>query len=259
MGHDVGTVLRSTTGVAQAMGNRIEKGQVKAPGIDTSGPGFQLHGVDESGHVAVKKKLTRGRLTTFIGNLPPCVIGMEACSGAHYRHRVFTGMSHTRPPDSAAVRQGVRKIELERRSRCRGDPPCLDATRQPSDSMPLDALPKRTHLPRGIKYARAKIGSPIRSDTHSGLGLEIAPGMTPRAGSILPVSIPQVPGPRPGFPERRRAATGPGGAGTRSRRGSAGFGWDRTESGSGKIRSCRGPARAGFSGTRPVPAKTRSR
>ena len=53
---------------------------------------------NESGHVAVKKKIDKGGKTAFIGNLPPCVIGMEPCGRAHHRHRIFTGMGHTVHP-----------------------------------------------------------------------------------------------------------------------------------------------------------------
>jgi transposase len=77
------------------MTNSIKKGQVKVLGIDIAKQSFQLHGVDEGGHVVLKKKLTRVKLTATIANLPPCVIGMEACGGAHHWYRVFTEMGHT--------------------------------------------------------------------------------------------------------------------------------------------------------------------
>ncbi len=64
-------------------------------GIDLAKHSFQLHGVDEDGHVVLKKKLSRRKLTAFIVNLPPCLIGLEACGGAHHWIRVFTAMGHT--------------------------------------------------------------------------------------------------------------------------------------------------------------------
>ncbi|MBT8419656.1 MAG: IS110 family transposase, partial [Gammaproteobacteria bacterium] len=77
------------------MTNITKKGPIKVLGIDIAKQSFQLHGVDEGGHIVFKKKLTRGKLVTFVANLPPCVIGMEACGGAHHWYRVFTEMDHT--------------------------------------------------------------------------------------------------------------------------------------------------------------------
>ena len=77
------------------MANRIKKEQVKVLGIDIAKQSFQLHGVDQGGHVVLKQKLSRTKLTSFIANLPPCVIGMEACGGANHWFRVFTQMGHT--------------------------------------------------------------------------------------------------------------------------------------------------------------------
>jgi len=77
------------------MDNNNVKGMIKVLGIDLAKQSFQLHGVDEDGHVVLKKKLSRKKLTAFIANLPPCLIGLEACGGAHHWVRVFTRLGHT--------------------------------------------------------------------------------------------------------------------------------------------------------------------
>ena len=77
------------------MNNSIKKGRVRVVGIDIAKQSFQLHGVEKSGQIALRKKLSRVKLTPFIANLPPCIIGMEACGGAHHWYRVFTEMGHT--------------------------------------------------------------------------------------------------------------------------------------------------------------------
>ena len=77
------------------MSKHTKKGQVRVLGIDIAKQSFELHGHDESGHVVLKKKLSRNKLPEFVANLPPCVIGMEACGGANYWYRVFTEMGHT--------------------------------------------------------------------------------------------------------------------------------------------------------------------
>ena len=63
-------------------------------GIDLAKNVFQLHGVDIQGQNIVQKKITRSRLPEFIANLPPCLIGLEACGGAHYWARKFSQMGH---------------------------------------------------------------------------------------------------------------------------------------------------------------------
>lgn len=68
--------------------------ELKVLGIDLAKQSFQLHGVDEQGQVVLRKKLSRHHLTAFIANLPPCLIGIEACGGAHYWVREFTKLGH---------------------------------------------------------------------------------------------------------------------------------------------------------------------
>ena len=57
---------------------------VTALGIDLAKTVFQLHGTDEHGKTVLKKRLCRHQLLAFMHNLPPCLVGMEACGGAHY-------------------------------------------------------------------------------------------------------------------------------------------------------------------------------
>lgn len=64
-------------------------------GIDLAKNVFQVHGVDERGKVVLKKQLRRDQMATFFVNLPPCLIGMEACSSAHHWARKLQGMGHT--------------------------------------------------------------------------------------------------------------------------------------------------------------------
>ena len=54
-------------------------------GIDLAKNVFALHGVEQSGKaVFIKPKVVRSQLLEMVANLPPCLIGMEACSGSHY-------------------------------------------------------------------------------------------------------------------------------------------------------------------------------
>jgi len=65
-------------------------------GIDLAKNVFAVHGVDEYGKaVLVKPKVSREQLSALIVQLPPCLIGMEACSGAHHWARLFRTYGHT--------------------------------------------------------------------------------------------------------------------------------------------------------------------
>jgi transposase len=65
-------------------------------GIDLAKNVFAVHGVDETGKPAlVRPSVPRGKLLEIIAKLPPCLIGMEACSGAHHWAREFEKFGHT--------------------------------------------------------------------------------------------------------------------------------------------------------------------
>jgi transposase len=55
---------------------------------------FQLHGVDASGKVVLRRQLRRGQLENFFAELPPCLVGMEACGSAHHWARVIGRYGH---------------------------------------------------------------------------------------------------------------------------------------------------------------------
>jgi transposase len=94
LSHDVIFQTNIKTEARQTMTNSNAKGPVTVLGIDLAKQSFQLHGVDENGQVVLKKKLSRKQLTAFIARLPICLIGLEACGGAHHWVRVFTKMGH---------------------------------------------------------------------------------------------------------------------------------------------------------------------
>jgi transposase len=63
-------------------------------GIDLAKSVFQVHGVDNSGKVLVRRQLRRGQLLAFFEKLPRCLIGMEACAGSHDWGRRLQEMGH---------------------------------------------------------------------------------------------------------------------------------------------------------------------
>lgn len=58
--------------------------KITTVGIDLAKNVFQVHGVNEHGKTMLKKQLKREQMMLFFTNLPPCLIGMEACGSAHY-------------------------------------------------------------------------------------------------------------------------------------------------------------------------------
>jgi transposase len=65
-------------------------------GIDLAKNVFAVHGVDEAGKpVLVRPAVPRARLMELLTSLPPCIIGMEACSGAHHWARLLQAHGHT--------------------------------------------------------------------------------------------------------------------------------------------------------------------
>jgi transposase len=68
--------------------------QISVLGIDLAKLVFHVVGMDDTGHVVLRKRLARGELLPCIAQLPPLRIGMEACGSAHYWARRFREHGH---------------------------------------------------------------------------------------------------------------------------------------------------------------------
>jgi len=53
---------------------------------------FSLHGITQSGAVALRKTVRRDQLADTVVRIAPCLIGMEACPGAHEWRDGFRSM-----------------------------------------------------------------------------------------------------------------------------------------------------------------------
>jgi len=69
--------------------------QITTVGIDLAKNVFSLHGVDAAGKTVLRRTVRRDRLEQTVASLSPCLIGMEACSGAHEWGRRFQQHGHT--------------------------------------------------------------------------------------------------------------------------------------------------------------------
>ena len=68
-------------------------------GIDLAKNVFTVHGGYATGKpVLVPPRVSRGKLLELISTLPPCLIGMEACSGAYHWAREVRTMRRMPPP-----------------------------------------------------------------------------------------------------------------------------------------------------------------
>jgi transposase len=84
--------------------------EVTAVGLDLAKTVFQVHGADGTGHAVVRKKLRRAQVLEFFNRLPPCVVAMEACGGAHCRAREIGRLGHdVRPIPPAYVKPFVKR------------------------------------------------------------------------------------------------------------------------------------------------------
>jgi transposase len=72
----------------------MPKTPIAVLGIDLGKNSCSLAGLDASGAVVFRRKLTREGVIAFTAALPRCVVAMEACCGAHFLGRTFEGQGH---------------------------------------------------------------------------------------------------------------------------------------------------------------------
>jgi transposase len=63
-------------------------------GIDIGKNSFHVVGLDEQGAIVLRQKWSRGQVEARFSNMPPCLIGMEACVGAHHLSRGLQKLGH---------------------------------------------------------------------------------------------------------------------------------------------------------------------
>lgn len=72
----------------------MTKTPIAVLGIDLGKNSCSLAGLDASGAVILRRKMTRERVVAFAAELPACVVAMEACCGAHFLGRAFVDQGH---------------------------------------------------------------------------------------------------------------------------------------------------------------------
>jgi transposase len=103
--------------------------QVTTIGLDIAKSVFQVHGVDERGRAVLRKRLARAKVLEFFAKLPPCVIGLEACGGAHHWARELQALGHDArliPPQYVKAYVKTNKHDMADAEAC------AEAVRRPS-------------------------------------------------------------------------------------------------------------------------------
>jgi transposase len=70
------------------------KTSVAVIGVDIGKNSFHVVGQDRRGAMVLRQKWSRGQIEARLANLPPCLIGMEACVGAHHLSRKLQMLGH---------------------------------------------------------------------------------------------------------------------------------------------------------------------
>jgi transposase len=68
--------------------------QVTTIGLDLAKNIFQVHGITEDGEIVFSRAVRRAQLLGFFADLPPCLVGMEACGSSHYWARQLMKLGH---------------------------------------------------------------------------------------------------------------------------------------------------------------------
>ena len=69
-------------------------GEVSPIGLDIAKSVFQVHGVDVAGAVVIRKRVSRAKVLEYFGELPCCLVGIEACPSAHHWGRELQALGH---------------------------------------------------------------------------------------------------------------------------------------------------------------------
>jgi len=74
--------------------SQTSNSSISVVGIDIGKNSFHIVGLDERGAIVLRQKWSRGQVETRFANMPPCLIGMEACVGAHHLSRKLSALGH---------------------------------------------------------------------------------------------------------------------------------------------------------------------
>ena len=88
-----GKLERGAKDEKHAMPHKLNSA-ISVIGIDIGKNSFHVVGHDKRGAIVLRQKWSRGQVEARLANLPPCLIGMEACVGAHHLSRKLQMLGH---------------------------------------------------------------------------------------------------------------------------------------------------------------------
>jgi transposase len=140
--------------------------QVSMIGLDLAKNVFAVHGIDAAGEVVIRRSFRRAQLEKFFAKLPPTVVGMEACGGAHHWGRRLGGMGHEiRMMPAAYVTPYVKRNKNDGRD---AEGVCEAAGRPTMRFVPVKSLESQAvltmHRARSVLVRqRTMLGNSLRS------------------------------------------------------------------------------------------------
>ena len=140
--------------------------RVSMIGLDLAKNVFAVHGIDAAGNVVIRRSFRRAQLEKFFSKLPPTVVGMEACGGAHHWGRRLGGMGHEiRMMPAAYVTPYVKRNKNDGRD---AEGVCEAAGRPTMRFVPVKSLESQAvltmHRARSVLVRqRTMLGNSLRS------------------------------------------------------------------------------------------------
>lgn len=159
--------------------------EITTIGLDLAKSVFQVHGIDTDGSAVVKKTLKRRQVLPFFADLPPCLVGIEACATSHHWARQISELGHEvrlMPPsyvkayvkrgktdaaDAEAICEAVRRPSMR-----------FVAIKSPEQQAELSIhrardllVRQRTQLTNAIRSLLAEFGTDHARGIHQALGL----------------------------------------------------------------------------------------
>jgi transposase len=147
-------------------------------GIDLSKYSFHLVGQDERGAIVLRIKLSRAQLTRRLANIPACLIGMEACAGAHHTGRQLQALGH----DVRLIpAQYVKPFLKGHKNDYRDAEAIAEAVQRPTMSLVAIKTPEQMDL-LALHRVRSRLVSQRTGVTNQIRGFLLERGITVRQG-----------------------------------------------------------------------------
>ena len=133
-------------------------------GIDIGKNSFHVVGLDQRGAIVLRQKWSRSQVDARFANMPPCLVGMEACVGAHHLSRKLKGLGH----DARLIpAKYVRPYSKGQKNDFRDAEAIAEAVQRPTMKFVQRRLPNSSTCRPCIAFASDWSGSALASSIKS--------------------------------------------------------------------------------------------